>query len=97
MKNNVKDNIKDTSILSHTCMGKFASKSKTGIDYWNECLELYRASKLVRTLRTKYTLLQLSQLTNYSKNYICGVQELRIRPKQDFINKLKQLERKETQ
>ena len=82
---------KDKSIMNHTCMGLFQSKSKTGMDYWEECLSLYRASKLVRKIRDKYSLSDISKLTGFSKNYICGVQELRIKANEDFISKLKEL------
>ena len=54
-------------------------------------LKRYRVAKIVRKLRKNFDFKQLSDLTGFSRQYIYGVQEMTIKPNQDFINKLKEV------
>lgn len=60
--------------------------------YWQELLERYRLSKRIRRLRRNYSLLDLCDLMKETKQYIYAIQEMTIKPSQDFINKLKDIE-----
>jgi len=59
---------------------------KTNSKYWNEVLERYRVSKTIRRLREKFNISfkDLSEITGYSRQYIYGIQEITIKPSEDF-------------
>jgi transcriptional regulator with XRE-family HTH domain len=67
---------------------------KSNDSYWKEFLRRYRVSKTLREIRTKKNLRlrDLSSITGYSKQYINNVQEILIKPNEDFIQKLWKLE-----
>ena len=58
---------------------------------FGNCLKRYRVAKTVRKLRKNLDLKQLSDLTGYSRQYIYGIQEMLIKPNEDFINKLNEV------
>jgi GTP-binding protein EngB required for normal cell division len=65
--------------------------SKSNKEYWNDVLERYRLSKKIRNLRSKFSMVKIAELTDQTKQYIYGIQEMTIKPSEVFIKKLDQL------
>jgi transcriptional regulator with XRE-family HTH domain len=66
---------------------------KENKEYWQEFLERYRVSKMIREIRKKLNINQteLGRITGFSKQYVNNVQEMTIKPSEEFIKKLEQL------
>lgn len=62
-------------------------------EYWQETLDRYRVSKLIRKIRRKIRLRDLEKRLGYSRQYINNVQEIIIKPNKDFISKLEELKK----
>lgn len=77
------------------------SKSKTtfkelpvpNAEFWGNTLKRYKTAKVIRKLRDNLDLSKLSELTGFSRQYIYGIQEMTIKPSQDFLKKLDQLKK----
>ena len=69
----------------------------TDDDFWELSLEKYRASKAVRKLITKknnhFDFDKLAELLETDRHYIYQVMVMNIKASQEFINKLKELDR----
>lgn len=61
---------------------------KSNEEYWQETLERYRLSKRIRRIRKKLRLRDLEKQLGYSRQYINNIQEIIIKPNNEFINKL---------
>jgi hypothetical protein len=64
---------------------------KSDKEYWKDFLNRYRLSKKVRNLKDKFNFKELSELTGFSKQFIYGIQEMTIKPNEDFIKKLERI------
>jgi len=51
----------------------------------------YRASKLIREIRKNFKLSDIAKRLGYSRQYVANVQEMIIKPNEDFISRLKKL------
>jgi len=62
-------------------------------EYWKETIERYRASKLIRTIRRNKDIgtTIIGQLTGKSKQYVNNVQEIIVKPSEEFIKKLEDI------
>jgi hypothetical protein len=62
-------------------------------EYWEETIERYRASKLIRTIRRNKDIgtTIIGQLTGKSKQYVNNVQEIIVKPSEEFIKKLEDI------
>lgn len=67
--------------------------SKSNKDYWQDVLERYRLSKKIRNLRGKISMVKIAELTDQTKQYIYGIQEMTIKPSEEFLKKLDQLKK----
>ena len=65
---------------------------KTNAEYWQEILNRYRVSKTIREIRKKLKINQkaIADRIGYSRQYVNNVQEIIIKPSNDFLNKLKE-------
>jgi ribosome-binding protein aMBF1 (putative translation factor) len=59
--------------------------------YWNDILDRYRVSKTIRQLRHKMGLLAIAKKTNTTKQYVYAIQEMTMKPNQEFKTKLEKL------
>jgi len=75
-------------------MLRLKDMSKTDKECWQDVLERYKTSKMIRSIRKNFHINQteIGRLTGYSKQYVNNVQEMTIKPNEDFINKLKEVE-----
>ena len=63
---------------------------RTDKEYWENTISRYRASKLIREIRRNKNLglTDIGKATNKSKQYVYSVQEIIVKPSQDFMTKL---------
>ncbi|MHB1334481.1 MAG: helix-turn-helix domain-containing protein [Candidatus Humimicrobiaceae bacterium] len=66
---------------------------KSNKECWQEVLERYRASKKIREIRKKLHINQseIGRLTGFTKQYVNNVQEMTIKPSEDFLKKLEEV------
>lgn len=77
--------------MSRSLMGKFQREVKSNKTRWADSLSVYRASKRLSRLIDKYSLKGLSELIEFTINYISGVEGLHIKPNKEFIDKVNKL------
>ena len=65
--------------------------SKSNKEYWEDFLNRYRLSKTIRVLRNKISMKEIAELTDQSKQYIYGIQEMAIKPSEEFLTKLSEV------
>jgi len=65
---------------------------ETNKEYWRECLNRYRLSKRIRNLREEMKPKEIYGFINCSKQYLNAILNFRFNAKNNFINKLEELE-----
>jgi transcriptional regulator with XRE-family HTH domain len=66
---------------------------KTNNDYWQETLTRYRISRFLRDYRksNKLTYTGLAEILKTTRQYIYSIEEITLKPSDDFIQRLKQI------
>ena len=66
---------------------------RTDNEYWEETLLRYRVSKMIRNIRRQKSMgtTAIGEHTNKTKQYVNNVQEIIVKPSEEFIEKLEKL------
>ena len=67
---------------------------ETNKDYWNEMIRRYQIGKRLRLYMGKhgFTYLDMQKIMGFKRQYIYGVEQIEIKPNENFITKLEELE-----
>ena len=66
----------------------FRKEPATDGEFWQDILSRHKTAKTIRKMRDRFDFNTLSDLTGFSRQYIYGVQEMTIKPSEEFIKKL---------